>query len=123
MPSPTRTRGDRAEHAALVYLKRHGWSILDTNVLYRVGELDIVAADPDTGHLVFVEVRSGRPNAARPEDTVTRPKQRRLTKAAQLYLAGQTSERRAARFDVISVCSVSLAIRAHYRGAFEACVA
>ena len=122
MPSPTRTRGDRAEHAALVYLKRHGWSILDTNVLYRVGELDIVAADPDTGHLVFVEVRSGRPNAARPEDTVTRPKQRRLTKAAQLYLAGQTSERRAARFDVISVCSASPP-SAHYRGAFEACVA
>lgn len=121
MPSPTRRQGDRAERAVIEHLRRLSWTIVDHNVAFRVGELDIVAIDPTSAHLVFVEVRSGRGDITRPEDTVTRPKQRRLTKAAQLFLARAPHARRPARFDVVSVCSRSLAIRAHYRGAFDAC--
>ncbi|MCB9531636.1 MAG: YraN family protein [Myxococcales bacterium] len=119
MPSPTRLRGDGAERAAVIYLRGLRWQVLATNVLYRVGELDVVADDGES--LVFVEVRSGRGRSAVPAaHTVTLPKQRRLSRAAGLFLAHYSGPRFIARFDVLGVDLDRLEVVEHHFGAFDA---
>ena len=60
----------------------------------------------DAEQLVFVEVRS-RANASRrygsPAESVTAAKQRRLVRAAQIYLLGRTGAAPACRFDVVGI--------------------
>lgn len=121
-PSPKdarKARGDAGEQIAANHVRALGWSIIARNVAFRVGELDIVAVDGDG--LVFVEVRSrlgtSGPRAA---DTVTLPKQRRLTRAANLFLARYRGPCQHARFDVIGVDLGSRRVARHVRGAFDA---
>ena len=118
--SPTRRRGDGGEAIAAAYVEGQlGWRIVGRNVLYRVGELDIVAEDGD--QLVFIEVRSrGGRSGPRAEDTVTYPKQRRLTRAALMFMSGYGGRCGSGRFDVIAVDLDRGVVRAHYRCAFEA---
>lgn len=115
----TRTRGQRGEAIACSYLERLGFGLVARNVAFRVGELDIVAEDGDT--LVFVEVRSrlGRSGPAA-ADTVTLPKQRRLTRAAQMFLARYRGACPNARFDVVGVDLAAGRVVRHVRGAFDA---
>ena len=96
-------RGQRAEALAAQYLRAAGCEILQCNFRRRVGELDIVARA--RGVLVIAEVRTrssrGYGGAAA---SVTRAKQRRITRAAQQLL----QQRRdlaslPVRFDVIVV--------------------
>ncbi len=94
-------RGARAEQAALEHLLKHGLKLVARNVRYRAGELDLVMRDG--AGLVFVEVRAragaGWGGAAASVDT---GKQRKLIRAAQLYL--QTAYGNcppACRFDII----------------------
>ncbi|HRX25334.1 MAG TPA: YraN family protein, partial [Aminivibrio sp.] len=49
-------RGRRGEEIAAAYLAGLGWTILDRNVVFRGGELDLVALSG--GELVVVEVRT-----------------------------------------------------------------
>jgi putative endonuclease len=115
----TKQRGDEAERIAENALIRLGWRVLDRYVYFRVGEIDLVAEDPP--HLVFVEVRSAaRGHHIRPEDSVTRTKQHKLSRAARLYLARYTGPCLYARFDVIAVRRDLRAVVAHHRNAFEA---
>lgn len=115
----TRQRGDHGEDIACDHLDSLGWRILDRNVTYRAGELDIVAEDPP--YLVFVEVRStARRHSVRPEDSITRPKQLRLSRAARLYLARYRGSSPYARFDVMVVDRTEARVIAHHRAAFEA---
>lgn len=122
MPSARRELGDRCEEAAAAHLRARGWDVVARNVLYRAGELDIVARDGDAW--VFVEVRSGmdRPSY-RPEDSVTLGKQRRLWRAARLYLQraqqlGWLGSRWSARFDVIVVHAGTACVLRHHEAAF-----
>lgn len=56
MPVSSRTeRGAAGEEYVAGWLQRRGFRILDRNVHFRGGELDIVAIDGD--ELVFIEVR------------------------------------------------------------------
>ena len=96
-------RGQRAEALAAQYLRAAGCEILQCNFRRRVGELDIVARA--RGVLIIAEVRTrssrGYGGAAA---SVTRAKQRRITRAAQQLL----QQRRdlaslPVRFDVIVV--------------------
>lgn len=48
-------KGFAAEERAVLFLQKHGLTILERNFRVRGGEIDIVAQDPHT--LVFVEVR------------------------------------------------------------------
>ncbi len=48
--------GALGENVAAEYLKRHGFSIRDRNVVRKTGELDIIAKKEDTLH--FVEVKT-----------------------------------------------------------------
>lgn len=120
-PSQRRARGREGEDIAARYVQGlDGWKILARNVYFRAGELDIIASCGDT--LVFVEVRSRwTTSGPRAEDSITRTKQRRLTRAAQLWLQGHPAWRRhRARFDVIAVDLRSARVCAHHRSAFEA---
>jgi putative endonuclease len=117
--SKTRREGDIGEDIATKYLVAIGWRIVERNVLFRVGELDIVAEDES--HLVFVEVRSRyRRTGPSPANTVTLPKQRRLTRAANLMLQRYAGPCPYARFDVIAVDLRRRRVDEHFRGAFDA---
>ena len=81
-----RELGRLGEDIACDWLSAHGHTVLRRN--YRSGhlEIDIVSIDKDGIH--FVEVKSRKtPFEAEPQDCVTTPKQRKVTKAAAAYLA------------------------------------
>lgn len=90
-----------AEKIADKYLIRQGLLIIDHNVVYPFGELDLVAKDGSV--LVFVEVKY-RKNITygAPFEAVTMAKQRKIIKAAQAYLQQQRGNP-LCRFDVISL--------------------
>ena len=92
--------GKAAEVAAEKHLCQKGYRILDRNVRFANGELDIVARDRNT--VVFVEVK-----ARRSEDfggasyAVTPQKERKLTQLAAQYLSQHHLHDTPCRFDVI----------------------
>ena len=80
-----KTRGRKGEDLACRYLKEQGYRILDRNVRYKMGELDIVAQIEDT--ICFVEVKARtRVDYGMPRDAVDARKQWKLIRCAQLYL-------------------------------------
>lgn len=125
----TKDRGDAAEDAALVHLRRHGLALVQRN--FRTpgrggGEVDLIMREPD-GTLVFVEVRqraSQRQGGA--GASVTRVKQRRIVFAARHFLLRLGSEP-ACRFDVVLIegaFDAPLPVRIEWlRAAFDASVA
>jgi putative endonuclease len=100
MPSPNLGRFGEAWAAA--HLSRLGYEILDRNVRYRCGELDIVARD---GHdLVFVEVKCRR--SARfgsPEAAIDRKRFARLEAAVQQFLVERHLDPDSYRIDVVAL--------------------
>ena len=77
--------GKRGEDLALAHLRNLGWTILDRNVVFAGGELDIVARELD--ELVVIEVRTraeGWMQSA--EESVGPRKLRRLVRTGQKYV-------------------------------------
>ena len=100
--SPRAARGDRAERFACGYLRAHGFEIIERNVRFPVGEIDIVARDGDA--LSFVEVRSTTSQAwGGAAASITSSKQRRLIRAAQWYLQSCRVQFIDIRFDVVAI--------------------
>jgi putative endonuclease len=96
-------RGQRAEVLAAQYLRAAGCEILQCNFRRRLGELDIVARAREVLVIAEVRTRSSRGYGGAAA-SVTRAKQRRITRAAQQLL--QQRRDLAAlpvRFDVIVV--------------------
>ena len=58
MADPRQLRGREAEDAAAAYLARAGLAVVDRNVRFRAGELDLVCRDG--ARWVFVEVKARR---------------------------------------------------------------
>jgi putative endonuclease len=84
------------------YLVRKGYRILDTNIRYRVGEIDIVARDAD--QIVFVEVKIRRSSQfGTPADAVTARKYQRLELAIDTYLKQKGLESTEYRLDVVAL--------------------
>ncbi len=103
MKKENKTKGQKYEILAQNYLKKHGFSIVDTNVSNFCGEIDIIAKENDT--YVFVEVK-GRDSAAfgAPYEAVTPYKQNKIRRAAQAYLKSKhLLDRCEVRFDVLSI--------------------
>src|SRR5688572_23762568 len=100
MSETTKQKGDSGEQIAQAYLRKNGYTILETNWRFKRLEIDIIAIRP--GIIVFVEVKS-RVNTllGDPEESVTRKKQRFLVAAAHQYLVLNEIDLEA-RFDVIS---------------------
>jgi putative endonuclease len=116
--TPRQRDGDAAEAAACARLEAEGCRILDRNVRFREGEIDIVA--DERGTLVFVEVRMRRSDRfGGAGGSVDVAKQRRLLRAARLYLAKRFgTEPPPCRFDVMTADGDG--IRDWIRAAFTA---
>ena len=82
--------GNEYEEKAAIYLMEAGYGILDRNVNYPWGEIDLVVKDPLRNELVFVEVR-GRSEGAMvtAEESVGYAKLKRLTRAIDTYLVSK----------------------------------
>ncbi|WP_422748347.1 YraN family protein [Mycobacterium sp. WMMD1722] len=96
--------GARGEQLAVDHLSGLGLRVIDRNWRCRYGELDVVAADPATGTVIFVEVKTRTSDAfGGVAQAVTPQKVRRLRRLAGLWLAGQDRRWAAVRIDVIGV--------------------
>ncbi len=97
----THARGAAGEEAAEAYLRLSGYRIVARNVRTKVGELDVVALDGET--LCFIEIKARATGEfGRAIEAVGPHKQRRLAKAALLFLAKSRSQR-PCRFDVLGL--------------------
>ena len=94
-------KGRMGEKAVVLWLKRKGFRILETNWMAKNKEIDIISEYQNT--LVFVEVKThfGK-QLDYPESAVTKQKQRSLDIAAQQYLK-EKKINLAIRQDIIAV--------------------
>jgi putative endonuclease len=94
--------GAKGEEIAVRYLKSRGYRILERNYRIRLGEIDIIAEQGTD--LVFIEVKTRSDTLfGSPLDSVTRAKQRQLSKVALDYLGKRGCHNRPARFDVVGI--------------------
>jgi putative endonuclease len=96
-----RARGAAAEDAAETHLRALGMKIVARNVVTRLGELDLVALDGETLCFVEIKARTSQDFGAAIEAVGPR-KQRRIARAAALFLAKNRSQR-PCRFDVLGL--------------------
>jgi putative endonuclease len=94
-------QGKKCEQLACEFLQARGLTLMERNYRCRLGELDLIMRDGSC--VVFVEVRFRRNHRyGTPAETVNRAKQKRLIRAASLYLQSRRIDA-ACRFDVIAV--------------------
>lgn len=94
--------GRVGEQCAARYLRRQGYRIVARGVRFRKGELDLVAWDGST--IVFVEVKTRVSNQrGLPGEAIDQRKQRRMTRAALLYLKQHRLLDYPCRFDVVTI--------------------
>jgi putative endonuclease len=121
MRDQRRSIGQAAEEAAARWLAGAGFAVLERNVRFREGEIDLVCREGDV--VVFVEVKCRRSSwGDGPGDAVSWAKRRRLIRLAQHYLRARRLDRARCRFDVVAVTldgRGTYAVR-HLPGAFDA---
>ena len=94
--------GERGETLAYWHLRQAGYTVVARNRRSRGGELDLIAWDGPT--LAFIEVKTRTTgDTGPPELAVSRPKQRRIAKAAHDYLRRLRKRPESYRFDIVSV--------------------
>ncbi|MFN2615144.1 MAG: YraN family protein [Actinomycetota bacterium] len=110
--------GADGEAAGARWLESRGWRIVDRNVRYREGELDIIAARG--GILAFIEVKTRRSvRFGIPREAVTSSKQRKIRAVAARYLMDRRPGFDSVRFDVPEVDHNDLGFRfEHLEGCF-----
>jgi putative endonuclease len=109
--------GKEGEDVASLLLEENSLRILERNVRYPDGEIDIIA--DDHGTTVFVEVKRRRDGAlGTPAEAVTRMKRARVVKAARRWLAAHQARAGSVRFDVVAVRDDSPSVE-WLRGAFD----
>ena len=121
MGDTRRQTGAAAEAAAAAFLENAGFRVIERNVRFAHGEIDLVCRDGDV--LVFVEVKSRRTRwGDGPAAAVSALKQWRLTRLAYHYLKWRRLGEPRCRFDVVAVTvDDEGAFRVqHLRGAFDA---
>lgn len=97
----TRGRGRVGEEDAVRWLSRQGYEVLERNVVNPAGEIDVVAREGAT--LCFVEIKARGSAAYGPAVGAVGPaKQRRISRAAALYLAHRRLDGDC-RFDVLGL--------------------
>jgi putative endonuclease len=100
MPNNTQ-KGTAGEEIAIAHLLKQGYTILARNWRHQHLEIDIVAEINST--LIIVEVKLRVSNAfGAPEEFVTKSKQKKLIKAAHVYIM-ENNVHFETRFDVISI--------------------
>ena len=112
-------RGRAAEYDGIAWLQDHGYLVLESNVRFRLGEIDVVALDGETLCFIEIKARSGDlcGDAAY---AVTSSKQRQLVRLASLYLSNRPHDG-PTRFDVLAMDGEKEGWRyTLFRDAFEA---
>jgi putative endonuclease len=97
----TSARGSSAEHDAVDWLQRNGYSIVERNVRFTFGEIDLIAFDGDTLCFVEIKARASR-RFGGASFAVPKAKQRQLVRLAGLYLA-RSAHTGPCRFDVLAM--------------------
>ncbi|WNL40353.1 YraN family protein [Halomonas sp. PAMB 3232] len=118
-PQTARRRGAATEQLAARWLEERGLTLVSANYQIKGGELDLIMRDGDT--LVFVEVKHrATTRSGHPLETITLQKQRRLIRAASLYLA-HTAVSTPCRFDILAITGHPPALEFHWeKAAFDA---
>lgn len=94
--------GKFGEDAAVGYLKKLGYKIIERNFKARYTELDIIALDKDT--LVFIEVKTRvGMKFGLPQEAITRYKLSALTRSAYYYRLLHPKLPESLRIDVVSI--------------------
>ena len=94
--------GQEGEKAAVKFLKKRGYRIVEKNYRHKAGEIDIIAEQDQV--LVFVEVKSRADNEmGEPLEAVTPHKQRKIGQVAKGFMAQHRIENRDCRFDVVGI--------------------
>ncbi|MBQ9460894.1 MAG: ribonuclease HII [Clostridia bacterium] len=97
--------GAKGEAAALEYLTENGYSFLEKNYRSGHGEIDLIVQKD--GCVIFVEVKTRDEAAiARPSDSVTARKRKKLIETANAYIIEKGSTLQP-RFDVVEVVYTS----------------
>ena len=95
--------GRKGEAVAAQYYIRQGCKLVTHNYRTRMGEIDLILREPD-GTLVLCEVKSRSPDPlSSPASAVTPAKQKKLIRAAKLYLQTTDQSDEPVRFDVAEV--------------------
>jgi len=97
--------GDIGELAAVSFLKKSKYKIIEKSYVQSNTEIDIIAENRD--YIVFVEVKTrtvGKqsPCEPRPASSVTSDKQRKIINCAKYFLATFPKKKKV-RFDIIEV--------------------
>jgi putative endonuclease len=94
--------GAAGEDIAVSFLQKSGYRIVERNYRIRFGEIDIIAEQGED--LVFIEVKTRTHNLyGSPFESVTRQKQKQLSKVALEYMNKCDCHERPARFDVVAI--------------------
>jgi putative endonuclease len=97
-----RARGRVGEDDAVRWLEAQGYEIVARNVTNRGGEIDVVAREGEALCFVEIKARAGDRYGLAVE-AVGFTKQRRLSRAAALYLVARGWHGRPCRFDVLGL--------------------
>lgn len=98
-------QGRNGEDIACSFLLQNGYTVVERNYRVKGGEIDVIAIKND--ELVFVEVKTRSSlQYGYPEESVSRQKKIRVTRAARQYL-GKYPVLPLYRFDIIAIHIVS----------------
>lgn len=96
--------GREGESAAIDFLKKKGYRILEKNFRSKLGEIDIIAEQ--AGVIVFVEVKARSSHEfGHPLTALTPAKQKKIIQTAQSFLAQKRIVDKPVRFDVVALTS------------------
>ena len=94
--------GRKGEDAAVRFLERRGYDIVERNWTCFAGEADIIARDGEAVVFVEVKTRTGFSNGL-PAEAVTKNKRERYERIACAFLADYDVIDVPVRFDVVSI--------------------
>ena len=90
MQTEKQERGALGEQAAVEYLRKQGFMIVERNCRIGRSEIDIIASRYDELHFVEVKTRKYGSMTA-PEEAITEQKMRAMRRAASSYMAQRHS--------------------------------
>lgn len=111
--------GRGGERLAEQFLRNKGYMVVERNYRCTGGELDLILLDGPI--IVFVEVKTRTgPAFGTPLEAVESRKQRKMIRAAQVFLTARKLNQREARFDVVGISWLgSKPVVEHIQNAFE----
>jgi putative endonuclease len=98
-----RSFGGYGERVAAEFLKKNGFSIIECNYRYgRLGEIDIISFENE--YICFVEVKTRSSVLfGMPSESVTRRKQEKIRRLAEVYLKQHAYKSKFPRFDIVEI--------------------